>query len=126
MLASLFGGSSERFSWLCTNFSSSSLDDLIDLVLANNADFSAQVPVSAVVPADSEATTSTPEQQPESSALPSQVIPPMLKKKSEKVAEIMGGSAEDYVNVILNMPSKISVDEILIKLMEEKELKKQQ
>ena len=50
------------------------------------------------------------EKRPEQESL---VFPPALKKKAEQVAEIMGGSFQDYINVILNVPSKSTLDEIL-------------
>lgn len=46
-----------------------------------------------------------------------------MKKKAEEVAEIMGGKFQDYINIILNMPCKSSVLEIIENLMAEIENK---
>lgn len=44
-----------------------------------------------------------------------------MKKKAEDVAEIMGGKFQDYINVILNMPCKSTVQEIIENLIAENE-----
>lgn len=48
-----------------------------------------------------------------------------MKKKAEDVAEIMGGKFQDYINVILNMPCKSTVQEIIESLIAEGENKKE-
>lgn len=104
----------EKYLVLVKSNADKSIDEILYIAMTNPL-LSEVAPAVAVVEKAPVVQDQAPIVKEEQAPLPvvEKSYPTALKKKAEQVAEIMGGSYTDYIDGILNLPCKASVQQII-------------